>query len=297
MNINKTYVAIAGAALGGAAVAGVTTYLVTKNSLKKKYEASLSSTIAALKAEYEGAVESDEEVETEAEAEDNADESEEDSSDDDEESDGRSPVQVINYTSFSKGIKTPNMPKDLKDGVKNLIGDEDDDKGEEEEFSEPPEIIKKPKPYLIMKDQFFDDFCEDSRPWYDKKELILFMKDYLYIGGEKVNIPILYSCDDDAIIDVFVDEEIGKKLKSIGVQKTGEWARKNLDINIEDFGHPDFDYKPYEQVKRFDGNEVECYIDKRDDKSWSNDMIDIEEVTKENFRDVYRELWQKPKEE
>ena len=295
MNINKTYVAIAGAAVAGLAIGGTAGYFITKKVCKDKYEASLQKTIDALKRDYESeiALLKGEEVEEDAEEDEAEEESEEDSEEDEEESDGRSPVQVINYTKFSSNIKTPDMPKDLKEGVINLIGHDDD---VDEEMVSPPEIIKQPRPYLISIDQFNDDLVEDARPWYDKKELILYMKDFIYINGEKINVPILYSCDDDAIIDVFVDEEVSKKLESIGIVKCGKWERANIEINVDDFGHPDFDYKPYEQVKRCDDSEIECYVDKRDDKSYAEDMLDIENVTESNYRDVYDELWQKPKE-
>lgn len=298
ININKTYLAIAGAAVGGAAVSGVATFLITKKVYKKKYEESMNNTITAIKASYEkklalesGEVE-DEEVESEVEEE--TSEEEEESSDDEEESDGRSPkAQVINYTKYSKSNKesTKEMPKALKDGILNLLGEDDE---EDTEVEDPNAIIKKPYPYKINVDQFNDDLCEDARPWYDKKEFILFMKDFVYIGGEKVNVPILYSCDEDCIYDVIVDEELTKKLQSIGVLRDGSWARKSIALDWDDFGHPDYDYKAHEQVKRYDPDEAEFYIDKRDE-SYSEEMLDIEDVTEENFKNVYRELWVKRK--
>ena len=120
------------------------------------------------------------------------------------------------------------------------------------------------------------------------------MKDFVYIGGEKINIPILYSCDDDEIYDVVVDEEMSKKLSAIGILRNGEWSRKVIDLDWDDFGHPDYDYKKNEQVKRFDGDEIECFIEKCDE-SYAEDMLDIEDVTENNFKNVYKELWQKPK--
>ena len=307
MNINKTYVAIGGAAVAGLAIGGTAGYFITKKICKKKYQESLDKTISDLSKDYESKIEAlkggTEAVKVEAteevaeKTEEAPKKEEEKSTDDDEESDGASPK--IDYTTFSN--RRVNVP----DTHINIIGHDDDVITEAEKFvnkivadEEYPEhnpdgIIKQPRPYLIK----IDEFYESQRPWYDQKELILFMKDFIYIDGERVSTPILYSCDDDAIIDVFVDEETSKKLEKAGLVKTGIWTFDNIDLSLDDFGREGYDYKAYEQVKRCDATEIECYIDKRDDKSYAEDLLDIEDVTESNYRDIYRELWQKPEEE
>lgn len=310
MNINKTYVAIGAAALGGLAVGAGAGYFVTKKVLKKKYQESLDKTIEGyeseikkLKCDAEPATIEATSEEATVKTEETPEKTEEKSTDDDEESDGSSP-RIINYSKFSSNIKTPDMPKELKEGVISIIGNDDDVLSEAEKFvnkvvaaDEYPEhnpdgIIKQPNPYCIS----IDEFGEAQRPWYDHKELILFMKDYIYINGEKVSTPILYSCDDDAIVDVFVSEEVSKKLEAAGLVKTGIWQFDNLDMDLDEFGKG-FDYKSYELAKRCDNTEMECYVDKRDDKSYADDMLGIENVDENNYRNVYRELWEKPAKE
>jgi hypothetical protein len=279
------YTKLAIAAGAGLAVGTGVTYFATKKHLEKKYQAAMDRTINDLRAEYDhkialatGEVE-DEEVESETE-ESSEEEEEESSDDDDEESDPRSQKQNVDYTKFTK--PSPAITIECEDS--------DDD----EDYSE-YEIIKKERPYLINVDTFNDGethMVEDSRPWYDKKELILYTKDFVYVNGEKVSIPILYSCDDDCIVDICVDADVAKLLSNLGMTHTGDWERANICIDMEDFGHPEFDYKPSEQAKRNDSTETEYYIDKRD-LSYADDMLNIETVTKENQRDVYRELWAK----
>lgn len=300
MNINKGYLAIAGAAVAGLAVGGGAGYLITKKVLKKKYESSLDKTIMGYESKIaelkKGAICEDvceEKVETEEEV---SKKTEEKPADDDEESDAGHP-RLIDYTKFSDNLKTPTLRIDLNEegdiisSVEKFVNKERST--DEYPESDPDNIIKESRPYLISKDQFY----ENERPWYDQKELILFMKDYIFINGEKYSVPILYSCDDDAIIDVFVSEEISKKLEAAGLTKTGIWAMDNLDLSMDDFGRDGFDYKEYEQIKRCDATEMECYVDVRRDKSYAEEMLDIDEVTENNYKDIYRELWQKVEEE
>ena len=285
---DKKYLVYGGIALAGAAVGATASYVITKNVTRKKYEDSLDQSIKDLKAEYEhklaiasGEIEDDE---VEEEATEESDEEEESSNEDDEESDGRSPIKT-DYTKYSKVTKVPDAVIELPD-----IGDlEEPDDG-------PPEIIERERPYLISDDTFNDDLGEDSRPWYDKKELSLFMKDFIYIGAEKINIPILYDIDNDEIVDVLVDEEVSAKLKEAGIVKCGDYARKNIELDMDDFGHIDYDYQANEQCKRMDSIETEFKITRLADTSYAEDVLSVE-VRKDNYRNVYRELYEKPREE
>lgn len=270
------------AVLGGAAVGATASYFITKSVTRKKYEDSLDQSIKDLKAEYErklaiakGEVE-DEEAEDET---DEASEEEESSDEDDEESDGRSPIKT-DYTKYSKVSKVPEAVIELPD-IDDIVEPDD----------APPEIIERERPYLISDDTFNDDLGEDSRPWYDKKELTLFMKDFIYIGAEKINIPILYDIDNDEIVDVFVDEEVGAKLKEAGLVKCGDYARKNIELDVDDFGHIDYDYGVNEQCKRMDSIETEFKITRDATTSYAEDVLG-QEVRKDNYRKVYRELYE-----